>query len=129
MGGAIFKTNNSGENWFQQLNVGSYLIFTSIWFIDSLNGWTANINDWPYKTTDGGETWILQLNSDVYTTTDVYFVNLDTGWTASSSSNPGLYETIDGGLNWSTVSEVIGPNNFNFFPDPSHWIINGSQHK
>ncbi|HEY6907649.1 MAG TPA: T9SS type A sorting domain-containing protein, partial [Ignavibacteriaceae bacterium] len=123
IGGVIYKTTDYGENWFQQL-YRSGAGFSSISFVDSLYGW-ASLGGWkPYKTTDGGLNWIEQTNLEFYNTYDVYFVNQDTGWIVDIFE--GLNKTTNGGTNWSVVTDVIGPYNFNLFPDPSHWIINGS---
>ncbi len=98
---------------------------SSIHFVDSLYGWTAN-NDRPYKTTDGGQNWIQQTNLDFWSTDDVYFVNQDTGWLAQQSSfNASLFKTINGGVNWLEIPEVLGANSFYLFPDPTQWLITG----
>lgn len=49
----IYKTTDRGENWFSQFNALPGISITSIHFVDSLYGGTAN-TDRPYKTTDGG---------------------------------------------------------------------------
>ena len=101
--------------------------FTSLSFVDSLYGW-ASLGGWrPYKTTDGGLNWIEQTNmTDFYMSSDVYFANQDTGWIIDADSWSVLDKTTDGGLTWDTVANISGAYNFNFFPSPSHWIINGS---
>ena len=35
----IYKTTDRGENWFTQVQLGGSDSFTSIFFVDSLNGW------------------------------------------------------------------------------------------
>ncbi len=125
-GAAILKTSNAGEDWFTQFTGLSYPIFTGISFTDSLIGWVSGLGWQPYKTSDGGNSWIKQANLDFYNSNDIYFVNQDTGWIADADSYGALYKTTDSGISWSLISEVLSPHNFNFFPDPSHWIINGS---
>jgi len=123
--GGILKTTDSGDNWFAQLNAGVSISFNSIYFIDSLNGWTANF-DRPFKTTNGGINWVQQTNLNIWNSDDVYFENQDTGWFAIYSSiNNSLFRTTDAGLNWFGIPEVIGARKFYIFPDPIHWLTIG----
>ncbi len=125
-GAAILKTINAGEDWYTQFIGLSYPIFTGISFVDSLNGWVSGLGWQPYKTTDGGNNWIRQADLDFYNSNDIYFINQDTGWIADADSYGALYITTDKGISWSLVPDVLSPYHFNFFPDPRHWIINGS---
>ncbi len=52
----LYKTTNSGVNWFT-IPGG---VWQDIKFIDSLTGWKANSNATLSKTTDGGLNWINQ---------------------------------------------------------------------
>ena len=124
--GGILKTTDAGENWFAQLEAGSFVIFQNIYFVDSLIGWTANLVQWPFKTTNGGSTWVQQTNLNIFSLTDIYFSNSDTGYAASTSAtNPGLYKTINSGLNWSLVSGINSPRTFGYFPEKYHWLVHG----
>ncbi len=124
--GGILKTTDAGENWFAQLNAGSFVIFQNIYFVDSLIGWTANLVQWPFKTTNGGSTWVQQTNLNIFSLTDIYFSNSDTGYAASTSAtNPGLYKTINSGLNWSLVTGINSPRSFGFFLNKYHWLVHG----
>ncbi len=127
--GGILKTNDAGENWLAQLNMGIYVSFRSIFFIDSLLGWTANLADRPYKTTDGGTNWIQQTNLNIWSSRDVFFANRDTGWIVDNTNWRTVIRTTDGGVNWTTIPEILGPSNFHFFPDSKHWLINGTPQK
>ncbi len=92
-----------------------------IFFIDENNGWTieaqntgTNRRGYIYKTTDGGNSWVTQ---DVRTGTHYralgftsatrgFAGNLGAGsWSNATDTNP-LYETFDGGNNWSVVPGV-----------------------
>lgn len=126
--GGILKTTDAGNNWFAQLNVGVSIIFNSVYFVDSLYGWTAN-SDRPFKTTDGGTNWVQQTNSGIWQSRDVFFTNRDTGWIVDNTSWSLLKKTIDGGINWIAIPEILNPFEFHFFPDPKHWIINGTPQK
>lgn len=122
--GGILKTTDAGENWFAQLNAGINIIFQSIYFVDSLYGWASGGR--PYKTTDGGINWVQQTNTNIWNSDDVYFPNQDTGWIAKQSSfNTSLFKTINAGINWLEIPEVIGASSFYIFPDQSHFLITG----
>ncbi|MCZ7609792.1 MAG: YCF48-related protein [Ignavibacterium sp.] len=116
----IYKTIDGGNNWFIKFIAPSGF-FTSIYFVDSLYGWTSGTR--PYKSTDGGNNWIQQTNTNIWNTYDVCFANYNTGWFTKIQN---FYKTTDGGGSWSIVSEIIGSFSFHFFPDPKHWVINGS---
>jgi photosystem II stability/assembly factor-like uncharacterized protein len=122
--GGILKTTDSGENWFAQLNAGINIIFSGVYFVDTLYGWISGGR--PYKTTDGGINWIQQTNTTIWNSDDVYFQNIDTGWFGKYSSfNNSLFKTTNGGISWNPIPEVIGARKFYFFPDPIHWLIIG----
>ncbi len=120
-GSNIYKTTDGGENWFVQFTHPT-LGFSSIYFVDSLYGWTSGGR--PQKTTDGGIIWIEQTNTNIWNTYDVYFANNDTGWITKIQN---FYKTTNGGSSWNTIPEIQGSFGFHFFPDPLHWLINGSR--
>ena len=123
--GGILKTTDAGENWLAQLNAGVSVIFQSIYFVDSLYGWTSGGR--PHKTTDGGNSWVQQTNTTIWNSNDVYFPNQDTGWIAKRSSiNTSLFKTTNGGITWLGIPEVLGASNFYIFPDKNHWLVTGS---
>jgi photosystem II stability/assembly factor-like uncharacterized protein len=123
--GGIIKTTDAGENWFAQLNAGVSVIFQSIYFVDSLYGWTSGGR--PHKTTDGGNSWVQQTNTVIWNSNDVYFSNQDTGWIAKRSSiNTSLFKTTNSGITWLGMPEVLGASNFYNFPDKNHWLVTGS---
>lgn len=120
----IYKTTDKGENWFIQFTAPASVHFTSINFSDTLYGWVSGGR--PYETTDGGYNWIQQTNTIIWNSDDVYFTNQDTGWFAKYSSiSNSLFKTIDGGISWIGIPEVIGARHFYFLPDPVHWLTIG----
>lgn len=120
----IYKTTDGGENWFTQFTAPLSVGFTSIYFVDTLYGWVSGGR--PYKTTDGGQNWIQQTHTTLWNSDDVYFLNMDTGWFAKYSSiSNSLFKTIDGGISWVGIPEVIGARHFYFLPDPVHWLTIG----
>jgi len=122
-GNQIMKTTDAGENWVVQQNIPGTL--TSIFFVDSLNGWATLINQKPYKTTDGGNNWIQQANLNFYSTIDVYFRNDSIGFIIE---NDKLYKTFDSGYNWILDSSVTGlwQGRFDYF-DSDNIFITGTK--
>lgn len=125
----IYKTTDRGENWITQFTAPSSVSFNSIYFVDSLYGWTANLSGRPYKTTNGGINWIQQTNLDIWVSRDIYFANRDTGWIVDNTSWSDVKKTVNGGLSWVTVPDISNPFEFSHFIDPKHWMISGSPEK
>ncbi len=92
----IYKTTDVGETWTVQLSQPPDN-FTSIFFVDSLNGWATNRYIW--QTTDGGNNWIERTDIPILYSNDVYFTDIDTGFVIES---PYLYKTTDSGNTWTT---------------------------
>ncbi len=101
----IYKTTDRGEYWFTQFTAPSSIGFKSIYFVDSLYGWTANSNGRPYKTTDGGDNWIQQTNLEIWQSQDVLFSDSDTGFLLESNK---LYKTTNGGSTFDLITGVTG---------------------
>lgn len=121
-GSNIYKTTDGGVNWFVQITQPSDS-YTSIYFIDSLNGWATSRYVW--QTTDGGANWIQRTDIPIDFSTDIYFPNLNTGWIARYSSvNPSLFKSTNRGSNWEPVYEVSGVLKIHLFPNPTHWLVN-----
>jgi photosystem II stability/assembly factor-like uncharacterized protein len=81
-GTKILKTTDGGETWIEKqpwgiTNGWSYSIF----FIDSLNGFTGEESRL-YKTTDGGNNWdIVYSRSEFgYKIMSIYFADNNRGW-------------------------------------------------
>ncbi len=103
--------------WEEQ-NVGDDVVdVTSVFFVDSLNGWICgsyykNYDSTYYakifRTTDGGETWESGYFEDQssnqiseYLRT-VYFLNRTKGWAAGNDGR--MYYSEDGGRNWNKMN-------------------------
>jgi photosystem II stability/assembly factor-like uncharacterized protein len=99
----IYKTTDRGENWFVQSNSG--WLYTSIYFIDSLYGWTSQIGGRPFKTTDGGLNWIEHTNLNIWESRDIYFKNDLNGYLLESNK---LYETLDEGSTFNLIPGITG---------------------
>ncbi len=101
----IFKTTDGGENWFVQYSAPLSIRFNGIYFVDSLYGWTANLNGRPYKTTDGGANWVQQTNLNIWESRDVFFKDYLNGFILESNK---LYRTTDGGISFNLVPNITG---------------------
>jgi len=114
----IYKTTDVGETWTVQLSHPPDN-FTSIFFVDSLNGWATNRYIW--QTTDGGNNWIERTDIPILYSNDVYFTDIDTGFVIES---PYLYKTTDSGNTWTTQlssNYIIG--NFGWISKTHGFII------
>lgn len=105
LNGDILITTDTGENWFVQLQQLEIDGFTSIYFVDSLNGWTTGRYIW--QTTNGGINWIKRMDIPSIYLDDVFFKDLQTGWYTSFNR---LYSTNNGGNSWYQISNVNGFN-------------------
>lgn len=125
--GLIFKTIDGGTNWtikYSQLGVPLSRIF----FADDLNGYAMGVIGDLVKTTDGGENWTLLssalLQSDpISTTSDLHFINKDTGYVTSGyvgNGVPAIQFTVDGGNTWGVShTGTIGLESITFFNETS----------
>ena len=101
----IMKTTDGGENWFVQTTSPGGGNFTSIHFVDSLNGWASILGRKPLKTTDGGNNWIEQTQLTTNFSRDIFFVDNLNGFIVESNE---LYQTTDGGNTFFLNTSVSG---------------------
>jgi photosystem II stability/assembly factor-like uncharacterized protein len=101
----IYKTTDKGENWFTQFAAPSSVGFNSIYFVDSIYGWTANSNGRPYRTTDGGNNWIQQTSVNIGQSLDVFFKDYLNGFLLESNK---LYKTTNGGMSFNIIPSITG---------------------
>lgn len=105
-GGVLYKTTNSGVNWFNTNQTG----FGDMHFIDETTGWKCYGP--MQKTTDGGLSWVTQtLPSGGYISLaqilSFSVLNKDTIWGCNGNvqypngqSRGMIYTTTNGGTNW-----------------------------
>ena len=84
-----------------------------VYFVNPENGWVVNLFGEIYKTTNGGNSWQLQYSDTANWCRSVGFADSLRGWTGllvpNDLNGAVMYQTYDGGENWSPV---------NNFPDP-----------
>jgi photosystem II stability/assembly factor-like uncharacterized protein len=86
-------------------------------FVGQTNGWSARGIDGVYRTTNGGQTWtkVIANTNPVAHFRSIGFASPTRGW--AGNLGPGsydgsvtdtnmLYETFDGGANWSVVPAI-----------------------
>lgn len=92
----LLYSSNAGEDWSQK---GSFNNITAIDFSNSDTGIVFYDFGAKYSiTTDGGNTWSNEtsLADNLY---DLNFLNKQIGY--ACGSNGALYQTVDGGFNWT----------------------------
>jgi len=88
-----YHTWNGGVNWEQQ-NIPTTRDFFDVFFLDSLNGWTANRLAMIWHTTDGGNTWHWQSLGMSKFATRIFFIDSLYGWAAAGEAI--VIRTTDG---------------------------------
>lgn len=83
---------------------------TTLVFLDSLHGWTADNYTGFYYTTDGGANW--QQGSGATTVPQqISMYNLSSGWAAGwNGSIGGIYKTTNGGVSWIEERYLLNRN-------------------
>ena len=82
--------------------------YDDIVFISPDEGWAVNSNGQILHTTDGASSWTVQFQTPVEAGSPIYlrcvgFADRLLGWVGTVSGDHQLYETLDGGANWSPV--------------------------
>lgn len=96
----LYKSTNSGNNWFIQINDTVNFYFSGN-FLNELTGWLCTYpNSYRIiKTTNGGSNWFPINYQLSYIPIELLFINENTGWFINEISN-GLYRTSNGGINF-----------------------------
>ncbi len=122
---SLYQTADAGKTWESvkiEIPKGSYL--QDINFIDQSTGWIifqiyADVWEkkqkqvWVLKTTDGGKTWKTILEKKKTFLDKIRFTSEQNGWMTGTNNDDRLnkegliYQTTDGGSNWSEVSDGI----------------------
>ncbi|MFA5404894.1 MAG: YCF48-related protein [Ignavibacteria bacterium] len=107
-GHSVYKTTNSGQNWFLQLTVnGGNFNLHNQHFVNSNVGYitgfdTTTKNSFIYKTINGGLNWNkINVGGD-FICDNLFFVNENTGYTVSGIGY--ISKTTNGGYNWIALT-------------------------
>lgn len=99
---SIYKTTNSGINWYSTNIIGNtdtIGTISKIYFLNTNIGWAVSTDGKIFKTTDEGDNWFIQLDAGINAIfNSIFFIDSLIGWTAVVNRRP--YKTTDGGNNW-----------------------------
>ena len=97
-------------------------IVSDFHFFNSNDGFVTN--EYLLKTTDGGSSFdTIEINgSNMLSPNQLEFVDEMNGWVLINSDS--LYSTIDGGINWTRVTDPPLSNNMTFIDDMNGIVYN-----
>lgn len=112
----IFKTTNSGINWFLNFSGAPSTYLSSISFTNAETGFAVGLNT-IMKTTNSGSNWFYQYSTNA-NLHSIEFLNENTGYIAGGNlSNSKTLRTTDGGNSWMELATISsGYLNSVFFP-------------
>ena len=114
--GGLSKTTNSGLNWINVPNTGTY---SSISFLNKDTGWTY-IVQYPSRimyTSNGGSNWVTQYIDSNNSYSRIHFENKDKGWAGPNVFNR-IFATSNGGITWGTQVTPI----YDGMPFPNSFV-------
>jgi len=116
--------------WYPQTS-GTIENLSSIYFTDTLNGWTVGNNGTILNTGDGGNNWEEQISGTSNHLLSIYFSDHNHGWAGGVTDDfpyVGLIlRTVDGGSNWDELNGLIPPANDIYFTDSlTGWLAAGT---
>ncbi len=109
----VLKTTNGGVNWDSSPYPDSTIILSTVYFLDSLNGYMGGFNGVILKTTDAGNIWNqMPVDSSFhyhFHIKNFNFINDRIGAACGGIMDLGgiLWLTTNYGYNWHTI--IIGP--------------------
>ncbi|HMQ68237.1 MAG TPA: T9SS type A sorting domain-containing protein [Ignavibacteria bacterium] len=112
-GTRILTTSDGGNTWNNSLFPDSNIFLSTIFFLDSLKGFTGGSNGIIYYTTNTGATWLESVIDSGFAfgfpIIDIEFYDEDIGFASGGSFDIAgqMFKTTDGGLNWR--SRIVGP--------------------
>lgn len=112
-GTRILSTSDGGNTWNNNLFPDSNVFLSTIYFLDSLKGFTGGSNGIIYYTTNTGITWTESVIDSGFAygfpIIDIEFFDRDIGFATGGSFDIAgqMFKTTDGGLNWK--SRIVGP--------------------
>lgn len=103
----IKKSTDSGNNWIElQIDTLSFGFYS--YFLNSQTGWAIPTMDTTiYKTVNGGINWVKYTKSvrNNLPVLNPFFVNNNTGFSATSANNYQVLKTTNSGLSWCVNSD------------------------
>lgn len=98
---AIYRTNDGGQTWEEQIRYQSPAPLRSICSTENGNIFTSGMRQ-ILRTTDGGDSWILYPAEADWDCRSICFTDSLTGWIAGVETwGTLILNTNDGGVTWS----------------------------
>ncbi len=139
--GSIYRSTNSGTSWNKPTIHGArnWADFTSVAFLNNLNGFAGDVNGFSYKSTNGGDDWTCKaqiedgasvtsfafISTSIFASTKPYLAGVEGGvylsmdnadtWTRVSTGLPTLADT-------NTVVNSLSVIGTNLFAGTGHGI-------
>jgi photosystem II stability/assembly factor-like uncharacterized protein len=110
------------QGWVLQQS-GTTEGLSSVWFIDSVNGFVTGANGTVLKTTNGGLNWIPQSIGTNMNFSSMYFPSSNTGFIVGGNL---LVKTTNTGMNWNLYSTIYMNARSVFFIDNYIGFVAGS---
>lgn len=107
--GIIMKTTDGGTSW-KKLNSDNTTWLTSVHVFDANNVIAGGMNGLLLRSADGGATWNVVRSTIQGDISHLKFVDNNHGYAFAGNygnSYRYIYETIDGGLTWSSLSSFL----------------------
>ncbi len=102
--GTILFSANGGKTWTVQRSGTDFQLYAAR-FVDANVGWVVGANGAVLRTLDGGAHWTVLSAGTSLTGAAVGALDANTAWVSSNYSN-SIMLTKDGGVSWSTVSDI-----------------------
>lgn len=122
-----FSTLHAQTNsWVWQYPNPQGNTLNSVFFIDSLTGWTVGAQGTILKTIDSGTNWELQYFSSSSHLSSIFFINPEIGWAVGhdSSSSGTILKTTNGGINWTQIdNRKYYYSSIYFVNDKLGWVV------
>jgi photosystem II stability/assembly factor-like uncharacterized protein len=110
---AIIKTTDGGQNWAIQSYSANQVLFRTLFFHDSLNGWIAGEDGKIEKTNDGGDNWVpVVVDSGLFSQFPIIHLNYfksKLGFACGGVFDVAgvVWRSTNSGEFWT--SQVVGP--------------------
>ncbi|NOX65718.1 MAG: T9SS type A sorting domain-containing protein [Chlorobi bacterium] len=130
MGKSIIKTEDGGASWQIKYTDDNYnYSLSTVYFLDSLNGWVIGEIRKLIHTTDGGNTWIEDSTvakwggylSDIYFADTLHGIII--GRYGIDAEKGFICKTIDGGANWTRKEEMKALNSISAVDKKHIWTV------
>lgn len=117
----IIKTRDGGKNWEVQKDNPYGIYISSIYFSDTLTGWTDGQGSGElYHTADGGENWNTIVIPGAKPITEIFFSDPFLGW--AGTTDTVIFSTNDGGNTWTGHSTPARQDEIFFLNSDTGWF-------